>query len=192
MVFDGNAGTGAPGVHHGDVVPADLPLDKVSVLLAEGIGVAAGDFPLTPEDGVNEDGIRDDQVRQQQVGFFPGAPADVVGVAGLEPADVFQVHPVPWVVVGHRHSLEGSQGFRGEDLLLRPENGDQGVPGIFPRGKPQLLGQVFLGSRPGHRHVQAQQVPFRLPAGDVFRQPCSVVKNVLFLLSIYGSCCHTP
>ena len=184
MVFDGNAGTGAPGVHHGDVVPADLPLDKASVLLAEGIGIAAGDFPLTPEDGVNEDRVGDDQVRQQQVGFLPAAPADIVGVARLEPADVLQVYPVPGMVVGDGHSLKGSQGFRGEDLLLRPEDGDQGVPGIFPRGKPQLLGQVFLGSRPGYRHVQAKQVPFRLPAGNVFRQPCSVVKNVLFLLSI--------
>ncbi len=190
VVFDRNAGTGAAGVDDSHVVPADLPLDIGSVLLAQLVGIAAGDLPLASvQDPVDQDGVGDDEVRQEEVGFGAGAAADIVRVALLEGPDVADVHAVGRVVVGHRHAFEGGDRLRRKHFLRRSIHRDQGSGdpsaslgmtrsqgggdpsaslGMTRRRQTQLLGQVFLGAGAGNGHVQAEEVTFRLTPRYVF------------------------
>ena len=177
MVFDADAGAGAAGVDDGDVVSADLPLDEFAVFAGEFVGVAAGDFALAALDFGDQGFVGDDQVGQEEVGFFTGSAADVVGVAALVAADVFDVHAVGRVVVRHGHAFEGRHGFGGEDLFGRAEDGDRGRAG----GKAELLREVVLAAGAGHGDVQAEEVAFGVAAGDVFREAGTVIVHMLLL-----------
>ena len=156
------------------MVAADVALHVLSVLLPQLIQIAAGNLAFAVlQDGVDQRPVLDDQIRQQQIRRVSGSPAHVVDVPFGEVADILQADAFRGMVVGHGHPLKGGDGGRGEHLLRRPDHRNQGIPPR--RGQPQLPGQVLLRARPGHRHVQAQQVAFRLPAGDVFRKAGSVI-----------------
>ena len=162
MIFNRNTGTGAAGVHDGHMIPADLTLDILPVLLTQLICIAAGDLPLAGEDKVYQKGIGNDQVRQEQIRLFPAASPDIVGVSLLERSDIGNIHPVRWMIVGHGHSLKGSDGFRRKNLFFRP------VDWHGPRtGQAQFLRQVFLAAGPGNRNIQAKQISLRLPARNI-------------------------
>ena len=85
------------------------------------------------------------------------------------------------MIIRHGHALEGRHAGGGEDLLFRPQHRNQ--PAVRFR-QPQLRRQVFLHPAPGNRHVQADQIAFRLPPGDVLGKPCAKVDQDCIILSL--------
>ena len=105
-----------------------------------------------------------------------------MGMAALEETDVFGIHAIRigGMIVRNRHALEGSQAGGRENLRLRAMHRNQM---IIRAGQPQLGGQVFLHTGAGYGNVQADQVPLRLPAGDVFGEAGAEIDQVHHLVS---------
>ena len=105
------------------MVPADFSLDEAPVFLAQLIGIAAGDFPFPfLQDQADQFRIGNNQIGKEQVRFFPASPADIMDMPFLQSPDIPDIHLLRRMVIGDRHSLKGSNGFRGKNFLLRTEN----------------------------------------------------------------------
>ena len=100
-----------------------------------------------------------------------------MGVSLLQGSDIRNIHPFRRMIIGNRHTLKRSNRLRRENLRLRPVNRNQ----RSSARQSQFLGQVFLGTGPGNRDIQAKQVSLRFPARDILGESGTVIVHIHFL-----------